>query len=727
VARKVEIELLADASGLIRGFRQAARASSQFNREISKLTRGGLAGAGFGRSVAFASSTFLGGAGLVAGMKQTIEAASDMNEQLSKSSVVFGDSAAAIEDWSKTSATSMGLAQRQAIATASSFGALFQPLGIVGAKAADQSRKLTQLGADLASFYNTDVQDALDAIRSGIVGESEPLRRYGVLLSESRVQQEALNETGKKSASQLTNQEKALARINLIFKDSTVAQGDFARTSGGLANQLRIAQAQIDNLKVTLGQALLPEVSRIVKGFNDWISQTKNQQSVLDTFKQVVGAVTGTLSTLRDIFQGMNKVTGSTKTSLELLFGALVAFKTLRLASTLLEIATNIGLIGTNAKTAAGEVGGLRAALSGGLAGGAGLLLGGGAIVATKILADRFNQAQKTMLDAQAQTFEPGSGLEKTLVPRLAAQINQMKALGRTGAQIIATLRQQLGGSLKADDLIAEAFEFRAGTNPELTKRIQGAAQQTIDTVQKTLASEAKKKGPSAKQRNTWFDQMIGRQLDRVQDLGLKSQLARLKEIADEVRKRISATGDVTRRLTLQDQLVQILRQERSVQKDITDQINQQTKAAKERAAAEKLAASQFNVPLGLEVGEARAQALGKPIRPFLLKMKAAAQRALKSGRLSLQGQLDAWNTIADVNEQLAGMAKKTTKAVSSAPAMGGSSSAAFVTGLAPAAAPASVFHIDTLHVNGVQDVGALEDELVRRAGGRPQTRRGPV
>src|SRR5262249_23210444 len=155
----------------------------------------------------------------------TVDAASDLNEQIGKTRVVFGQSSQSVVRWSRTTATAFGESQRQALNAASGFGALLAPLGLVGARAAEQSRKLTELGADVGSFYTTGVQDALDAIRSGLVGESEPLRRYGALLSESRVQAEAMAETGKRTAASLTDQDKVLARINLILRDTTQAQG----------------------------------------------------------------------------------------------------------------------------------------------------------------------------------------------------------------------------------------------------------------------------------------------------------------------------------------------------------------------------------------------------------------------------------------------------------------------------------------------------------------------
>ncbi len=275
MARKLIVEIVGDTSSVEKAFRKTEAGAKNLDKEVGQTARGAIVGTGafrsMGRSVAFASGAFLGGAGFIAAVKTSVGAASNLNEQTSKANVVFGESAASVEKWSQTTVNSMGLASDQALETASSFGALLRPIGLTGDAAATQARKLTQLGADLASFYNTSVQDALDAIRSGLVGESEPLRRYGVLLSETRVQQEALRETGKKHASQLTAQEKVLARIAIVYRDTSSAQGDFARTSGGLANQERIFTANLRQLEIELGQKLIPFLTKATTDTNKLI------------------------------------------------------------------------------------------------------------------------------------------------------------------------------------------------------------------------------------------------------------------------------------------------------------------------------------------------------------------------------------------------------------------------------------------------------------------------
>ena len=105
------------------------------------------------------------------------------------------------------------------------------------------SEQLLRLGADLASFNNLEVGDALDKLRSGLTGEAEPLRELGVLLSEDAVQAEALASGLAESTKAITEADKVQARYNLILKQTATAQGDFARTSTGLANAQRIISA----------------------------------------------------------------------------------------------------------------------------------------------------------------------------------------------------------------------------------------------------------------------------------------------------------------------------------------------------------------------------------------------------------------------------------------------------------------------------------------------------
>jgi hypothetical protein len=279
--RTLTVRVIGDDRDLQRTFDRSAQGAKRFERSVEGVNlrtaalgqslRGGLsrAGGGLGGGLLFGSGAFVGTALATATIVKTTQAASDLNEEISKSKQIFGQSADAVKVWSETTATGLGISQVEALRATGIFGNLFRTIGLAPTQSATLSKSLVQLASDLASFNNADPSEVLDALRSGLVGEAEPLRRFGVLLSETRVQQQALTDTGKSSVKSLTDQEKALARYEIIMRDTTSAQGDFARTSGGLANQTRILKAQLADLAANVGTTFLPAILRATIALND--------------------------------------------------------------------------------------------------------------------------------------------------------------------------------------------------------------------------------------------------------------------------------------------------------------------------------------------------------------------------------------------------------------------------------------------------------------------------
>lgn len=203
--------------------------------------------------------------------KAAVDAASNLNESVSKTGVVFGQSAADVEAWSKSSATSIGLSQQAALEAAGTYGNLAVALGLPEATAADMSKSLVGLAGDLASFNNVPVDTALAALQSGLTGETEPLKKFGVNMNEATLKAEAMAMGLSDGKKPLDAAAKAQAAYSLIMKQTSTAQGDFARTSDGLANQQRIAAAQTENMKAALGQALLPVIEQLVAILNQYL------------------------------------------------------------------------------------------------------------------------------------------------------------------------------------------------------------------------------------------------------------------------------------------------------------------------------------------------------------------------------------------------------------------------------------------------------------------------
>lgn len=228
-------------------------------------------------------------AGLAAAAGPAIMAASDLEENLSKVNVVFGEGAASIENFAKTAASSLGQSQNAVLQAAGTFGTFGKAAGLSGQDLATFSNDFTALASDLASFNNTTPEQAINAIGSALRGESEPLRQFGVLLSDAALRDEALSMGLEVSSGALSAQTKILAAQSLIYKQTGDAQGDFARTSDGLANSSRVLKAQMADLQVSIGKALLPAVQAVLPVIKDFATWAANNPQ---TFTRVAGAIT---------------------------------------------------------------------------------------------------------------------------------------------------------------------------------------------------------------------------------------------------------------------------------------------------------------------------------------------------------------------------------------------------------------------------------------------------
>lgn len=191
-----------------------------------------------------------------------IDLASSLSETKSAIEQVFGDAGSDIIKFSENSATALGQTQQEALTAAQTFGVFGKAAKLQGAELSTFSTDLVTLAGDLASFYNTSPGEAIEALGAGLRGEAEPLRKFGILMDDASLRQEALRQGLIKTTKQALNpQQKVLASQALILGQTSIAQGDFARTSGGLANQQRILAASFENAQAKLGSALLPAMT----------------------------------------------------------------------------------------------------------------------------------------------------------------------------------------------------------------------------------------------------------------------------------------------------------------------------------------------------------------------------------------------------------------------------------------------------------------------------------
>ena len=203
------------------------------------------------------------------GLMPAIQAASDLQENTSKIKVIFGDAGKAVTDFAKTAAREIGQSQNQVLAAAGTFGTFGKAAGLAGDQLATFTTDFISLSADLASFNNTTPDEAINAIGSALRGEAEPLRKFGVLLNDATLKTAAMELGIYKGSGALTAQQKILAAQKVIYEQTGDAQGDFERTSDGLANQQRILSAQFENVKIKIGEALLPAFQKLITFLND--------------------------------------------------------------------------------------------------------------------------------------------------------------------------------------------------------------------------------------------------------------------------------------------------------------------------------------------------------------------------------------------------------------------------------------------------------------------------
>ena len=287
------VSIQADVSQLKSGLTQAENSLKGLDGSVKKASSGFASFTGKLKQVGAAMGTAFAAQQVVQFGKDVIMAASNMNESLSKVQVVFGEGSAAVEKFASDAATGMGISKQAALEATGTYGNLFQAFGLGQQESQKMSLSLTSLAGDLASFNNTSVDDALLALRSGLSGETEPLKKFGVALSDARLKTEAMSMGLIKSTSEaLTPAAKAQASYSLIMKDTTLAQGDYARTSDGTANRMKTLAAQMDNAKAALGAGLLPAFNAVLLILKPIIALLEKMGKFMADNKEAVTAFT---------------------------------------------------------------------------------------------------------------------------------------------------------------------------------------------------------------------------------------------------------------------------------------------------------------------------------------------------------------------------------------------------------------------------------------------------
>lgn len=250
------VDVDVDAAGVEAGIDKADRAVEGFG---GKLGSAGKQITDFGKTATtFATVPLLG---LAAG---ATKAAEDLGESVNAIGVVFGPAADKIEAFGETADQVVGLSTRAFNELVAPVGASLQNVGFSADEAADASINLAKRAADMASVFNVDVADAMAAIQAGLRGEADPLEQFGVGLSAAAVTAHALEMGLGKTEAELTDNEKAQARLSLLMEQTDKIAGDFANTVDSTANSERVMRAEAENAAAAFGQKLLPIKAQLV-------------------------------------------------------------------------------------------------------------------------------------------------------------------------------------------------------------------------------------------------------------------------------------------------------------------------------------------------------------------------------------------------------------------------------------------------------------------------------
>jgi len=254
----IQVKVEADTTGLKQGLQQAETGIKNMNDSVKTANTGMSNFTANLKKVAGALGVAFAGAQVAKFAKDSVMAASDMAESVSKVNVVFGDTAKEVLDFGQTAATSMGISKQKALEAAGTYGNLFQALGVTKDKSQEMSVSMVQLAADLGSFNNMSVDDSLNALRSGLSGETEPLKRFGVSLNDTILKAKALEMGFGKITGVMDPAIKSQVIYATVLEQTKKAQGDYARTADGTANTMKTLQAKFEDAKVAVGDALMP-------------------------------------------------------------------------------------------------------------------------------------------------------------------------------------------------------------------------------------------------------------------------------------------------------------------------------------------------------------------------------------------------------------------------------------------------------------------------------------
>jgi hypothetical protein len=243
-----------------KGLKQANAAFANLQTSIGSL----------GKNFAVVGAGIVGATALLG---KAVMSASNFEAEFEGVNQVFKEAADSVQAFAEQASQSAGLSATEALQASKTFGLFATGAGLGVEEAAKFSTTMVQLAGDLGSFNDVPTADALAAIQSGLMGQAEPLRQFGVFLDDARLKAEALNMGIYNGTGPLSTQQKMMASYSAILAQTTVQQGDFVKYGDTLGNQLKTISSDFENLTKDIGLMLIPVITEAMPAIKEMATQ----------------------------------------------------------------------------------------------------------------------------------------------------------------------------------------------------------------------------------------------------------------------------------------------------------------------------------------------------------------------------------------------------------------------------------------------------------------------
>ena len=294
---RIESELKQTTTQLDKQTSKWGKLKNAISTTQSKLTDIGGKMVSAGKTLTTAITLPIVGAGIA-----SVKLASDLQESTNKVDVAFGSSSGKVKEFANTTLKSFGIAKGSALDMASLFGDMGTSMGLSQEQASNMSTSLVGLAGDLSSFKNIDIKEAETALNGIFTGETESLKRLGVVMTDANLQQYAYSKGIKTKIQDMGQAEKVQLRYNYVMDMTKNAHGDFARTSGGTANQMRIFKESLKEVGATMGEQILPIITPVIQKINEWVQAFGKLD---DKTKKIILVVAGIVAIIPPIIMGL--------------------------------------------------------------------------------------------------------------------------------------------------------------------------------------------------------------------------------------------------------------------------------------------------------------------------------------------------------------------------------------------------------------------------------------